>query len=637
MRRDGDPERQTGQSPYRAVRHATLRTVERVWHDLRIKDLHRSAREFELMHRALGFAALALLTLIPLLILVAAASPAPHRGLAGWVVYGMALTGSSADAVIRLFSAPSRVLGTTSVFSAVLLAVAGVSFAGSVQAGFEKIWGLPAGPWHKIWRQAAWTAVLIAYIYAEATVGTVTHPGLPETLARGAVAILLGIAFFWWGLRFLVGGRVSYLAAMPGAAATMVCLLGLRVFSGLVFEPLIARNAVSYGALGTVLIVQSWLIGAGWAVYGGQLFGRWFHDPWLRAWADSRRGNGEPGEQDSGRHNQSLTVSYPGRDQVGHLGTRAGWLLQVVVGLDEDQLLVRSSQRVIERTGIAFVDAGVSGRVDDQRRQRDASQVRRGDALRRAQAPHRQPRPQRADRADTVDTVVGLDRIAEIAPVRPPVGGLDGRVDHPQVSPAARDHEQPVPGPAASQYLELAERPVGNALVSGPLSGAVPGLEGHAERRPVGRIERIEIRTDGQRVGLVGHRRVQPVREHLRPAGVRRQRHEQVTSGQIRRRSKRPQAGRRTDAGLDRLGLVSGHERSAAGVAEKHDSLDAGQLTQPAHADADLRERVVEQEVRLVPAETGVPAEEAIAAAGQQGCQVMLGKVHVVVRSDERR
>jgi membrane protein len=287
--------RQTGQRPYRAVRGALRRTAERFWHDLRIKDLHRCAKEFELMHRALGFAALAILTVIPLLIVVAAASPAPHRGLAGWVVYGMGLTGSSAEAVTRLFSAPARVLGTTSVFSAVLLAVAGVTFAGSVQAGFERIWGLPVGPWHKIWRQAVWLVALIVYISAEATVGTVTNRGLAETVGRVAVAVLLGIVFFWWGLCFLVGGRVSYLAAMPGAAATIVCLGGLRLFSSLVFEPLIVTNAVSYGALGTVLIVQSWLIGAGWAVYGGQLFGRWFHDAWLRAWADSRSGDGKPG------------------------------------------------------------------------------------------------------------------------------------------------------------------------------------------------------------------------------------------------------------------------------------------------------------------------------------------------------
>jgi len=250
------------------------------------------------MHRALGFAALATLTVIPLLIVVAAASPA--RGLAVWVVYGMGLTGSSADAVTQLFSAPARVLGTTSVFSALLLVVAGMSFAGSVQVGFERIWGLPAGPWHKIWRQVVWLAALVAYIYAEATVGTATHGGPAETAGRVAVPVVLGIVFFWWGLRFLTGGRVSYLAALPGAVATVVCLGGLRVFSGLVFEPLIASNAVTYGALGTVLILQSWLIGVGWVIYGGQLFGRWFHDAWLEARADSRRSRREQGGREEG-------------------------------------------------------------------------------------------------------------------------------------------------------------------------------------------------------------------------------------------------------------------------------------------------------------------------------------------------
>jgi membrane protein len=285
-----------------AVRRTVARGAERVWHDLRLKELYRCGKEFELMHRALGFAALAILTVIPLLIVVAAASPAPNRGLAVWVVYGMDLTGNSADAVTRLFSASTRVLGTTSAFSALLLALAGVSFGGSVQAGFERIWGLPAGPWHKIWRQVVWLAVLIAYIYAEATVGTATRGGPTEVAGQAAVPVVLGIAFFWWGLRFLIGGRVSYLAALPGAIATVVCLGGLRVFSGLVFEPLIVTNAVSYGSLGTVLIVQSWLIGVGWVLFGGQLFGRWFHDTWLEAQAHSRRARkkasrGEQGEQ----------------------------------------------------------------------------------------------------------------------------------------------------------------------------------------------------------------------------------------------------------------------------------------------------------------------------------------------------
>ena len=247
------------------------------------------------MGRAMGFAALAMLTVFPLLVVVAAASAATHHGLSVWVVYGMGLTGSSARAVIQIFSAPARVLSTTSAFSLLLLAVFGMTFAGSVQAGFERVWGLPAGPWHKYWRQAVWLTVFIAYIYAAATVGSVTGRGPGETAGRVSVAVVLGIAFFWWGLRFLVGGRVSYLAALPSAVATVAFLAGLRVFSALVFEPLIVTNAVTYGTLGTVLIVQSWLIGVGWAVYGGQLFGRWFHDAWLQAWAENHWGRRQPG------------------------------------------------------------------------------------------------------------------------------------------------------------------------------------------------------------------------------------------------------------------------------------------------------------------------------------------------------
>jgi membrane protein len=248
------------------------------------------------MGRAMGFAALAMLTVIPLLVVVAAASAAAHHGVAVWVVYGMGLTRSPANAVVQLFSTPARALNTTSVFSVLLLVVFGVTFAGSVQAGFERVWGLPAGPWHRIWRQAVWLAALIAYIYVAATVGAVTRHAPAGTVSQVSVAVLLGIGFFWWGLRFLLGGRVSYLAALPGAVATVAFLAGLRAFSIVVFEPLIVSNAVTYGAVGTVLIVQSWLIGVGWVIYGGQLFGRWFHDGWLSPRADSGPDRGEPGD-----------------------------------------------------------------------------------------------------------------------------------------------------------------------------------------------------------------------------------------------------------------------------------------------------------------------------------------------------
>jgi membrane protein len=293
-RHNGRGRRPMSQFLYRGARHAVLHGGKRVWHDLRLQDLYRTGREFELMSRAMGFAALAMLTVFPLLVVIAAASAASHHGLDRWVVYGMGLDGSSARAVTQLFSAPARVLGTTSVLSVLLLAVFGVTFAGSVQSGFERVWGLPAGPWHKIWRQAVWLIVFVAYIYAAASVAPLIHHAPAATVSRVAVAVVLGVVFFWWGLRFLLGGRVSYLAAVPGAVVTVAFLAGLRAFSALVFKPLIVTNAVTYGTLGTVLIVQSWLIGVGWVIYGGQLSGRWFHDSWLRSGAGNRRGREQP-------------------------------------------------------------------------------------------------------------------------------------------------------------------------------------------------------------------------------------------------------------------------------------------------------------------------------------------------------
>ena len=54
----------------------------------------------------------------------------------------------------------------------------------------------------------------------------------------------------------------------------MFALVGLRLFSQLVFAPLIVSSALSYGAIGTVLVVQSWLIGVGFTVFAGALVGR---------------------------------------------------------------------------------------------------------------------------------------------------------------------------------------------------------------------------------------------------------------------------------------------------------------------------------------------------------------------------
>jgi membrane protein len=238
-------------------------------HRLGLAELLRRGSELELLHRSMGFATLALVTLAPLLIVVAAADPFGHGGFALWLVDGMALSGKSAAALAHVFGPTRKVISTTSALSMALLALFGISFASSVQNGYERIWKAASIPWHRNWRQVVWLVMLMAYLYAQVQTRHVLE-GTPRILLSMGV----GVLFFWWGPHFLLSRQVPWRYLLPGAIATMAGLVGLRGFSYLVFTPLLVTNAISYGPVGTVLVVESWLVGVGFVVYGGALLGR---------------------------------------------------------------------------------------------------------------------------------------------------------------------------------------------------------------------------------------------------------------------------------------------------------------------------------------------------------------------------
>ncbi len=233
----------------------------------------RRSRDLALGQRSLGFAALGLLTLVPLLIIVSSADPEHGRGFAQRLGEGLGVSTTSREHVEQLFIRPSQALRTTTAFGIAVLAAFGLTFGAAVQSGYEKVWDLPPARWWARWRHVVWLGVLIGYLFASATTTL-----RPESLAGAFAASLSAVLFFWWSQRILLGGRVRWHALLPGAVATMAGLLGLRAFSRLVYSPLIASNAVTYGPVGTVLVIQSWLVGVGIVVFGGALAGRLLHE-----------------------------------------------------------------------------------------------------------------------------------------------------------------------------------------------------------------------------------------------------------------------------------------------------------------------------------------------------------------------
>ncbi len=246
-----------------------------MWRILRatVEDVWAQGRTVELLQRSMAFAALFFVTLVPLLIVIAAAFPSRGSGIAEWITDGLGLTGQGATAVHRLFVSRGQVLSTTTGFGLAALAVFGVSLMAAVQGVYERIWQLDRGPWHAIWRQTLGLAGLIGYIVLAAWGGTPWRHSAVQPTFRIVATTVGGVLLFWWLQRLLLAGRVPLRDLLPGAVATMVGLAGLRLFSRLVFAPLLVSNAVSYGTVGTVLVVQSWLIGVGYTVYGGALVG----------------------------------------------------------------------------------------------------------------------------------------------------------------------------------------------------------------------------------------------------------------------------------------------------------------------------------------------------------------------------
>lgn len=229
--------------------------------------LYRRSSQIELMHRALGFAALGFVALMPLLIVIAATSPVAYGGFGQWVANAMGLSGQSERIVKGLFAPSLQVLSSTDALGLAIVCVFGQTFASSVQTGYEKVWDLPPRMRHRLWEQTLWLAALAGLFYAETLISRSRFVG------TGVARALIWTVLFWWGQWILLGRRVSWRALLPGALLTTVGMVGLLGFSKLVFTAMVVSTAATYGAVGTVLVVVTWMVALGFVMFGGALLG----------------------------------------------------------------------------------------------------------------------------------------------------------------------------------------------------------------------------------------------------------------------------------------------------------------------------------------------------------------------------
>jgi membrane protein len=214
--------------------------------------------------RALVLGGQAFTTLIPLLIVMAAAAPQKSpTALADQLVTRFHVTGSSAQAIRTLFERPPGATGTITIAGLVVMLFSLLSLARYLQRTYEAAWHLPPMGVRGTLNGMTATGLFVASLLLLSLL-----VGLLRNVPAGSVlAFLLRIVSntaIWLVLQsLLLSRRVPIRRLLPGAVVIAVGSAILSLYSALWMPRVIESNAAEYGIIGITFALLTWLIVVG--------------------------------------------------------------------------------------------------------------------------------------------------------------------------------------------------------------------------------------------------------------------------------------------------------------------------------------------------------------------------------------
>lgn len=253
----------------RASLHRLHRRALEVYDDVPyLRTMINELSRVELLDRALALGAQALLALIPLLMVFGAVMPADlGYELTSQVRDVLGIDTDDMTALQEATSTATETAAEVGWLSLVVALASASSFARALARMYCKVWDLPAiGGLGAIRRSLVWIAgwVVTLQILAIALRAFSDAPLTP--VVHLVLQMCFNLLLWWWTAFLLLGGRVNWLALLPGAAVSAVLVVLLGTLSN-VFMPRYARmNLEQFGPLGLVFAIATWLV-----VFGGVL------------------------------------------------------------------------------------------------------------------------------------------------------------------------------------------------------------------------------------------------------------------------------------------------------------------------------------------------------------------------------
>ena len=252
-------------------------TADTVWQRL-------SALDF--INQAMQFAAILLLCFLPFLIIVGAL--AGHSVVEGLSRH-LGLNHEASGLVGQLFYSSSKTSNAVTVQGIIFTIFGGIGTAATLQAIYERLFGLPSRGMKDFHRQLMWIGATVGLAAFAGWVGHALGPTTSDRVWFVLVSAPVLIAFWFFTLWILVGSRVPPRRFVAPAVATTLFWIGLGVFSKFFFSNTIIGDHREYGPIGVVFALMSWLIAIGVVIILGAVVGTVFSERDLSLYSALKR------------------------------------------------------------------------------------------------------------------------------------------------------------------------------------------------------------------------------------------------------------------------------------------------------------------------------------------------------------
>lgn len=204
--------------------------------------------------RAMALAGQGFAALLPLLIVVAAISPAGGQDLAAMLINAFHLEGTAAESLRQAVSPSDALQGSVSVVGLLILVVSALSFTRALQRLYERAWQLPKVGWKGNLHGLVWLAGFSVYLSVLPVV-TSLATGFAAVVASLAVGSALWLLTPW----VLVARRLPPRRLLPQALLTAIGLAVLTAVSAISMPRAVATSAAQFGVIGVAFALLSWL------------------------------------------------------------------------------------------------------------------------------------------------------------------------------------------------------------------------------------------------------------------------------------------------------------------------------------------------------------------------------------------